>query len=244
MDLSTRAVVTACLAAVVAVAAFFGPLPLTIASGALALSVAIGWPRLLDIPVHGGTRVVIAIAGLGAVAATAATRGEPALRHLPVVLALSVVLAFVAELLRRDGRPRLVESLIGTVSGIVVATSSAGWIAAGRTDAGESLGGTTAAARAVASAVSARPLGGGLNAALTLGLAVLAGGAVGYVMPDLELLGGVWAGVVAGLLVASLHALFDQLPELRGRLGAFSATALPVAVGGTLIFVVGRVIVG
>ena len=83
----------------------------------------------------------------------------------------------------------------------------------------------------------------GTNAALTLGLAVAAGGAVGYVMPDLDLLSGVWSGVVAGLLVASLHALFDQLPELRGRLGAFSATALPVAVGGTLIFVVGRVIV-
>src|SRR6478735_1595790 len=85
-----------------AVAAFFGPLPLTLASAALALVVAIGWPRLLDIPVHGGTRVVIGIAGVGAVAATAATPGEPALRYLPVVLALSIVLAFVAELLRRD----------------------------------------------------------------------------------------------------------------------------------------------
>jgi hypothetical protein len=244
VDLSTRAVVTACLAAGIAVAAFFGPLPLAAASGALALIVAIGWPRLLDIPVHGGTRVVIAIAGLGAVGATYATHGEPALRHLPVVLALAVVLAFVAELLRRDGRPRLVESLIGTVSGIVVATSCAGWIATGRTDAGESLVVTCAVALAVASAVSALPLGGWTNAALTLGLAIAAGGAVGYVMPDLDLLSGVWSGVVAGLLVASLHALFDQLPELRGRLGAFSATALPVAVGGTLIFVVGRVIVG
>ncbi|KAJ8143274.1 hypothetical protein OY671_003592 [Metschnikowia pulcherrima] len=244
VDLSTRAVVTACSAAVVAVAAFFGPSPLTIASGASASGVAIGWPRSLDIPVHGGTRVVIAIAGLGAVAATAATHGEPASRHSPVVLALSVVLAFVAESSRRDGRPRLVESLIGTVSGIVVATSSAGWIAAGRTDAGESLVVTTAVALAVASAVSASPLGGWLNAASTLGLAVLAGGAVGYVMPDLESSGGVWAGVVAGSLVASSHALFDQLPESRGRSGAFSATASPVAVGGTSIFVVGRVIVG
>ncbi|MFC8922607.1 hypothetical protein [Cellulosimicrobium sp. NPDC057127] len=244
MDLSTRAVVTACLAAAVAVAAFFGQLPLTVAAGALALAVAVGWPRLLDIPVHGGTRIVIAIAGVGAVAATAATPGEPALRHLPVVLALSIVLAFVAELLRRDGRPRLTESLIGTVSGIVVATSCAGWIATGRTDAGASLVVTCAVALAVASAASALPVGGWVNAGLTLGLAVAAGGAVGYVMPGLDLLSGVWSGVVAGMLVASLHALFDRLPELRGRLGAFSATALPVAVGGTLIFVVGRVIVG
>ncbi|MCB7136289.1 hypothetical protein [Cellulosimicrobium marinum] len=244
MDLSTRSVVTACLAAGVAVAAFFGPLPLAAASAALALIVAIGWPRLLDIPVHGGTRIVIGLAGVGAVAATAATRGEPALRHLPVVLALAVVLAFVAELLRRDGRPRLTESLIGTVSGIVVATSCAGWIATGRTDAGASLVVTCAVALAVASAVSALPFAGWVNAGLTLGLAVAAGGAVGYVMPDLDVVSGVWSGVVAGLLVASLHGLFDRLPELRGRLGAFSATALPVAVGGTLIFVVGRVIVG
>ncbi len=243
MDLSTRAVVTACLAAVVAVAAFFGPLPLTIASGALALGVAIGWPRLLDIPVHGGTRVVIAIAGLGAVAATAATHGEPALRHLPVVLALSVVLAFVAELLRRDGRPRLVESLIGTVSGIVVATSSAGWIAAGRTDAGESLVVTTAVALAVASAVSALPLGGWLNAALTLGLAVLAGGAVGYVMPDLELLGGVWAG--SSRACSSRRCTRSSTSSRAARpAGRVLGDGPARRRRRTLIFVVGRVIVG
>nr|WP_194720171.1 hypothetical protein [Cellulosimicrobium arenosum] len=232
------------MAAGVAVAAYFGPVPLAAAAAALALVVAVGWPRLLDVPVHGGTRVVVALAGLGAVGATAATRGEPALRHLPVVLALAVVLAFVAELLRRDGRPRLVESLSGTVSGIVVATSCAGWIATGRTDAGASLVVTCAVALAIASAVSALPLGLWAGGLATLALAVVAGGAVGWAMPDLDMQSGAWSGVVAGLLVASLHALFDQLPDLRGRLGALSASALPVAVGGTLIFVVGRVIVG
>jgi hypothetical protein len=244
VDLSTRSVVTACLAAAVAVAAFFGPVTLGVAAGALAVVVAVGWPRLLDIPVHGGTRIVIGIAGVGAVVAAAATPGEPALRHLPVVLALAVVLAFVAELLRRDGRPRLVESLLGTVSGVVVATACAGWIATGRTDAGASLVVTCAVALAVASAVSALPLGTWVGAGLTLALAVAAAGGVGYLMPSLDVASGVWSGLMAGLLVASLHALFDRLPALRGRLGATSASALPVALAGTLLFIVGRVVVG
>ncbi|WP_265522921.1 hypothetical protein [Oerskovia flava] len=244
MDLSTRAVATACVAAAVAVAAFFGPLTLTLAAGALALLVAIGWPSLLDHPAPGGSRLVVALAGLGAVAATGATQGEPALRNLPLVLAMAVVLAFVAELLRTDGRPRLVESLFGTTSGVVVAVSCAGWIAAGRSDAGASLVVTCAVALAVASAVSALPLPGWWGAVATVALAVVAGGVVSAVMPMLSVLSGLWSGVVAGLLVAALHTLFDQLPGLSRRTAAATAIVLPVAVGGTLIFVVGRVIVG
>lgn len=244
MDLATRSVITACLAAAVAVAAFFGTLQLAVASAALALVVAVGWPTLLELPRGGGARVVVGMAGVGAVATTYATPGEPVLRYLPIVLAMAVVLAFVAELLRPGGRPRLVDSLVGTVSGVVVAVSCAGWIAAGRTDAGAALVVTSAVALAVASAISALPLTGWTNALVTVVLAVAAGGGVSFVMPDLDILSGVWAGAVAGLLVAALHALFDQLPELRGRLGAGTAAALPVAVGGTLIFVVGRVIVG
>src|SRR3712207_7517865 len=51
------------------------------------------------------------------------TAGEPFLRELPEVLALAVLLAFVHELLRRDGRERLVESVAGAAAGVVVAAS-------------------------------------------------------------------------------------------------------------------------
>ncbi len=244
MDLSTRAVVSACFAAVIAVAAYFGVFPLAIAAGALAVVVAGGWPALLRLPAYGGARVVVAVAGVGAVATAYATQGEPALRQLPIVLAMAVVLAFVAELLRPGGRVDLVDSLAGTVSGVVVAVSCAGWIAAGRTEAGADLVVTCAVALAVASAISALPLHGLASAFATFALAVGAGGGVGALMPNLDLLSGLWAGAVAGLLVGALDLLFDQLPESRGRWAAACSSAVPVAVGGTLIFVVGRVIVG
>jgi hypothetical protein len=232
------------VAAAVAAAAFYGLLPLTIAAAALALLVAVGWPALLDQPAPGGSGLVIGLTGVGAVGAVAATEGEPALRNLPLVLAMGIVLAFVAEMLRRDGRPRLVESLLGTVSGLVVAVSAAGWIATDRTDAGAALVVTCAATLAVASAISALPLAGWWSSIVTVAVAALAGGGLGYLLPDVESGTGLWAGVVSGMLVAGLRALFDQLPALGRKQAALAAIVLPVTVGGILVFVVGRVVVG
>ncbi len=227
-----------------AVGAYFGMAPLTVVAAALAALVAAGWPALLELPESGAARAVVGLAGVGAVVVAWATPGEPALRYVPVVLAMAIILAFVAEFLRPDGRERMVDSLVGTVSGAVVAVSCAGWIAAGRTDQGAALVVTSAVALAVASAVCALPLTGWTNALATFALAVVAGGGVAWAMPELDRLSGVWAGAVAGLLVAAIDALFDQLPTVRGRLVSVCASAVPVAVGGTLIFVVGRVIVG
>lgn len=244
MEVSTRSVITACLATAMAVAGYIGPIAVAVASALLALLVAVGWPALLELPDRGGARFVVGLAGVGAVVTVYATDAGPGLWYLPIVLAMAVVLAFLSELLRGDGRTRLVESLIGTVSGAVVAVSCAGWIAADRTHAGEALVVTSAVALAVASAVAALPMRGWLAAFVTVSVAVGAGGGVASAMPELDLLSGVWAGVVAGLLVAALQALFDRLPELRGTLGSWSAAGLPIAVGGTLIFVIGRLIVG
>lgn len=244
MGLSSRAVATSVVAAVVAAAAFYGIFPLTIATAVLAVLVAVGWPALLDQPAKGGSGLVIGMTGVGAVAAVAATDGEPSLRNLPLVLAMGVVLAFVAEMLRRDGRPRLVESLLGTVSGLVVAVSAAGWIAADRTEPGAALVVTCAATLAIASAVSALPLAGWWSSIVTVALAAVAGGALGFALPAVEISNGLWTGVVSGMLVAGLRALFDQLPALERKQAALAAIVLPVTVGGILVFVVGRVLVG
>lgn len=244
MGVSTRSVITACLAAAMAVAGFVGPLAVAVVAAALALVVAVGWPVLLDLPDHGGPRLVVGLAGVGAAAVMYGTESAPGLWYLPVVLAMAVVLSFLSEMLRGNGRPRLVESLIGTVSGTVVAVSCAGWIAAERTPAGEALIITSAVALAVASAVAALPMRGWLAVFVTVAVAVGAGGGVAYLLPDLDVLSGVWSGVIAGLLIAGIHALFDRLPDLRGRLGSWSAATLPVAVGGTLIFIVARLITG
>lgn len=253
MDASTRAVMTAVIATLVAATAFardvptltqYGRTPVVVAAVLLALVIAIGWPVLLRLPNLIGSSTVIALGGIGAVITVTATRGQPFLRELPVVVALAILLSFVNELARQDGRTRLVDSVAGTVTGVLIATAAAGWVAAVRVPEGTSLVVCGAVALAVAAAVSAVPLGGMLGAAVTTGSAVVAGGAVGAVMPTLGLGAGAMLGLAAGLLVAALHALFDRMPALKSRLASLTVIVLPVALSGILVYVVGRVFVG
>lgn len=244
MDLSTRTVLTAVVAALVGGAGVLGGPAVVAVAGLLALVIAVGWPVLLELPSRLGSGVVIALGGAGGVVAVTATQGQPVLRELPIVVALAVLLAFVNELARQDGRTRLVESVTGTVTGVLVATAAAGWVAAGRTPGGTSLVVSGAFALAVGAAVSAVRLGGWTAAAVTTTAAVIAGGAVGAVMPDTDLLAGAFLGLATGILVAALHVLFDRHPVLSRRWAALATIVLPVSVSGILVYVVGRVLVG
>jgi len=244
MEVSTRAVATAAVAALVAVAAYLGELPLAILAGVLALVFAVGWPLLVDLPARLVASLVIGLAGAGAVLAVGFTPGEPFLRELPLVLALAIVIAFAAELVRRDGRERLVESVSGVVSGVLVAASVAGWVAAGRTPGGVPLVVTGAVALAVGSALSALPLAGWAGVATTLAAAVGAGAGAGLVVPGIDPQTGGLIGLAVGVLVATLKELFGQLPSLARRWASVAALVLPVTVTGILVYVVGRVLVG
>ncbi|WP_182112263.1 MULTISPECIES: hypothetical protein [unclassified Actinotalea] len=244
MDLSTRTVLTAAVAAIVGGAAVVGGPALVAGAGLLALVLAVGWPVLLDLPSRLGSGVVIALGGAGGVVAVTATQGAPVLRALPIVIALAVLLAFANELARQDGRTRLVESVTGTVAGVLVASAAAGWVAAGRTPGGASLVVSGAFALAVGAAVSAVHLGGWTAAAVTTTAAVIAGGAVGAVMPGTDIVSGGVLGLATGILVASLHVLFDRHPVLSKRWAALATIVLPVSVSGILVYVVGRVLLG
>lgn len=244
MSVSTRAVLTAVVAAVVAVAAFLGELPLVALAGVLVLVLAAGWPPLVGALAPRGSSVVIALGGLGGLAAVVLTRGDPFLRELPEVLALAVLAAFVHELVRRDGRERLVESVAGTVAGVLVAATAAGWVAAGRTDGGASVVVVGALALAVGSAVSALHLTGSLAATVTIVASVAAGAGAAELVPDVDPLPGGLIGLAVGILAATLRRLFDRLPSMRRRGPALAAAVLPVTVTGVLVYVVGRVLVG
>lgn len=244
MEVSTRAVSTAAVATLVAVAAFVGEVPLISLAGALALVFAFGWPLLMELPSRLGASIVIGLAGAGAVLAVASTVGEPFLRELPLVFALAIVLGFVAELVRRDGRERLVESVAGVVAGVLVAASVAGWVAAGRTPGGVTLVVTGAVALAAGSGVSALRVGGWGGALTTLGAAAGAGAGAGLLVPGIEPAAGGLIGLAVGVLVATLHELFAQLPSLTRRWASVAAIVLPVTVTGILVYVIGRVLVG
>lgn len=238
MSRSTRAVVTAALAALVAVAAYLGEVPLVAVSAVLALVFAAGWPSLVELPWPAGAAVVLAVVGLGAVAAVL---GDDGLAFLPFVAAGGLVLSFVREMLRRDGRAHLVESLCGTVGGVFIVMCASGWVAV---YSGEGVVVCAAATLAVASAVAAAlPWRGWANVGLTVGAAVGVGSALGGILPHVNLAQGLWLGATAGVVTASLHVMFERLPSARTRTGGLSAALVPVLVGGMLVHVVASIVV-
>lgn len=244
MQLATRAVVTAVLAAAVAVAGYLGGLPLSATAAVLAVLLALGWPALAGLPFKPGSAAVVALGGVGAVVVVHLTVTQPYLRDLPVVFAAAILLAFLNELLRRDGRTRLVESVSGTVAGTLVAVAVAGWVAIGRTPGGEPIVVVGALALAVGSVVVALHLRPWVGALATAGAAAGAGVLGGLLLPAIDPLAGALLGLSVGVLVATLHALFDQLPALQKRWPSLAAVTLPVTVTGILVYVVGRVLVG
>jgi len=256
---SNRAVSTAALGALVALAAYLGhlpavtsrlpidwtALPIIVVAGLLALAVAGGWPALLGLPGRLGATVVMVLGGVGAVLAVAFSRGEPFLRALPLVFAFAILLAFVHELMRPGPRGHVVESLSGVVSGVIVAASAAAWIAAQRTAGGIGLVMAGAVALAIASAVSATGLRGWLRSIATMAAAAGAAGFIAYVTPpDVRPLAGTVLGLAVGVVIASLDGLFHRLPALEGRLARLAAVALPVSLSGVFVYIVGRVLVG
>ncbi len=244
MHVTTRSVLSAAAAALVAGAGVLGEPWVTLAAVAVALGFAVGWPTLLRLPAPQGSAVVVALGGGGGVLAVSLTRGDPVLRGLPEVVALAVLLAFVHELARSDGRRRLVESVAGGVSGVLLASAAAGWVAALRTPVGVGLVVTGALALFFAAAASAVPFGGWTAAGLTVFAGALGGVGGGVVMAQVGPAAGGLIGVAVGLLVAVLHLLFERVPALSRRTAAVSALLLPVSVSGILVYVVGRVLLG
>ncbi len=242
MTLATRSVVTAALAAAAALAGYLHPVALLAVVVALVLVVALGWPELAGLPFGPGSAVVIALVGIGGVVAVRAT--GTGLSGLAVVLAAGLMVAFVNELLRRDGRTRMVESVSGTVAGGVLALCAACWVAADSLAGGESVVVAGALALAVGAAVSAFELPRWVSAVLTALASAGAGALAGLTLPVISLHAGVVLGVAVGVLVAALDALFDSIVELKRVLPSLSAAALPVAVSGAVVYVVGRVLAG
>lgn len=242
MTLATRSVVTAALAAAAALAGYLQPVALLAVAAALVVVVALGWPELAGLPFRPGSAAVVGLVGVGGVFAVRYT--GTGLSGLAVVLACGLMVAFVNELLRRDGRTRMVESVSGTVAGGVLALCTACWVATESLAGGEAVVVTGALALALGAAVSAFELPRWLSAVSTALAATAAGTLAGLVLPTISLTAGAVLGIAVGVLVAALDALFDSLVELKRVLPSLSASALPVAVSGAVVYIVGRVLAG
>lgn len=235
---ATRGVLTALLAAAVAVVGAFAVDALLAVVGPAMLLFAAGWPRMTALPAPRGATLVLSLVAVAAAAVATLTRS---MAGLGVVVALAVIAAFVHEMVRRDGRPRLVESVAGVVTGAVVVAAAAGWVALAGTGAG-ALVATTAAAVAVGSAGTAlvtSPQGGATVATLLGGATGLL---AGVVLEDVGPLVGTVAGLSAGILTSGVHVLFGQAPSSGRVRPALAAAALPVLLAGTPVYVLVRLL--
>lgn len=244
MNEAWRAIMVAVVATILALASYFSLAALVGVVFVLVMAVAVGWPWLIALPTPRTSSVVLALCGFGSVTAVMIMDVEPLLKWLPAALGGAVIIAFVHQLLRRDGRPRLVEAVAGMVAGMLVLASAAGWVAAARTAGAESLVVASAVGLAAASAAAAAPVRGWFGAVLTLIAGSLAGGAVGMAMPIISAQVGLLIGLMAGILVASLRSLFAHLPTAGQRPAVLASVTLPVAASGIAIYIIGRVLIG
>lgn len=216
-----------------------------IAWGGLVL--AWGWPELLGSQSRFGSSLAIGTAGVLAPAVVALTPDEPYLRHVPVVVALAIVAMFFHQLLRRDGRPQLTQSVAVSAAGIAIATMGAAYVPLGRTFGGAEVVVIVAFALALsaiadlgAPMAKARPWM--VLAAVVIGW--VAGGVAGLFFDVVGVVAGAVLGAVAGGLAHVTRRALCALPPIRGMRGQITAAAASVLVTAVPVYLAARILVG
>ncbi len=212
---------------------------------AVVAAVGYGWTRLLQVPVGWGVGWVVTVTG--AVGALVVSLGGPdALRWVPSVFALGIIAAFVHQMGRRDGRPRLVESVSASVTGQAVVLLGTGWLVA---DAGTgSVGAAVVGGLGCAAAALTMTLP--WPRALTLPLSVLSGGLVAGAVASavgslpVGVVEALVVGAVAGGTTAGMHVLLHRQPTTSHRRAAISAGAACVLAAGLAVHVGARLTLG
>ncbi len=217
----------------------------TVAYVAVVAAVGYGWTRLLQVPVGWGVGWVVT--GTGAVGALVVTLGgQDALVWIPTTFALGIIAAFVHQMGRRDGRPRLVESVSATVTGQALVLLGTGWLVADADTGSVAPAVLGALACTAAAVVMTVPW----PRAVTLPLSVLCGSLLAGAVAGSEvtapvavvealLLGAVSAGTTAGL-----HVLLHRQPTTSHRRAAISAGAACVLAAGLGVNVGARLSIG
>ncbi len=222
---------------------------LAAAVGLTGVVLAWGWPRLLGSPSRVGSSSVLTVSALATVAAVLAAGEEPWLEHVPVAVAVSVLAMFLHQLLRRDGRPRLTQSLAVTAGGVAVITCGAGYVAVPDLPDGSAPVLVAAAAAALAAPVDLLVPLRSLRRWM-LPAAMLAGALAGLVVALVGDGTAPAAGSAAalGLAVAALghvtRRVLAVLPPIESRRGQLAAAAAALLVAGILVDVAGQLLLG
>ena len=229
---------TVAFAALVGLSALSSADALAVAVGFVSVVLAWGWVRLTDAPSQRGAALVLGAGGLVICAAAALTRTDPYLVWVPVAVAVSVVAAFLHQVFRPGGRPRLTEGIAASAGALAVMASGAALIPVPHYPHG----GQWVVLSVVGVAAAALPdllLGRHVSAGWVLLAAVVLGTVAAVLTAVLAM--GIPAGpaALAGVLVAGIsHSMVRVLFALPSARAAQSA----VAVGGAAVLSVGVVV--
>lgn len=232
---------TVVFAVALAVAVQFGTLAIASVLGALVVVLASGWPTLLGLPTPRGSTTVLALCGATAVVVVLVTIDNPTppLHWLAPVLAISIVVGFMHQLLRRDLRPRLVDSLTGVLAGVVVVECAAGWLAAFNETSDAALVGL--AALGVTAVAMALPLRRVISESVAAVAAIVVSIGAAQVIGQGSTLGAVVVGVMVAVLMIAFDLIYSRLPSVVSRQAAVAVGASNVCAAGMVIYMVGSV---
>jgi hypothetical protein len=229
-----------------AITAFAGPTTVALTVALCAGIIAWGWAGLLGLPSPRGTTLVLALGSVGAIGTALVTRQDPFLAWMPAALAGSMMVAFVHQLARRDGRPRLVESIAATITGIAVIVSGASLIALSRSEHGPWVVAIAAAAMATTAVSDLAGVSRRLSAWL-LPLGMLVGGVTAILVGHLLGASGWGAAALLGVLSAGIsHAVrrvLGSLPAISSARSQLVSACASVLTGGVVVYVVGRLLI-
>jgi hypothetical protein len=228
-----------------------GLLVLTAAAGAPVVGVLVvvavlawGWPSLLALPTPRGTTALVALGGTLAALAVALPGGEPRLRWLGPAVAGAVVAEFVHQLARRDGRPRLVESVSATIAAVALLGSVAATVALPSTGSGTSGVAIWAGATGLALAVQGADLPPRWLLAGGVVVGALAGALLGALLPAGTAVTGFVVGLVVSAVALLLHRVLATLPAAGRAPGWLALGVASLAAPGAAAYVLLRLLVG
>ncbi|AKU15683.1 hypothetical protein VV02_07180 [Luteipulveratus mongoliensis] len=213
-------------------------------AGALLFAVlvlALGWPHLLDLPSPRGVQLILI--GTAVVLAAISELGddERGLRWLPTVLGGGLIAAFLHQLVRQDGRARLVATLAGTCLGLGVLGSGAFFLSALDENMGEELVLACLAASAIGMIVDwvLHRFGATAEWAVPISM-VLSGGAAFVLAQSLDVTWSAMVLVAAGtpLVSHAVRRLLSFAVGARGAAGQLALGAASVLASGVVAYAV------
>ena len=235
------------LAVLVGLSAYAGSTPTALAVAFAAVVMVWGWARLTGAPSPRSATLVVVAGALAICLTVVLTRSEPYLVWAPAAVAVSVVAAFLHQVLRPGGRPRLTEGVASSVAALAVtacgvpliplplARLGAGWVAVGMAAVVLSAVLTLGARRP-----RRRPWAVVAGVVLGTAAAVLAS----LLVTGIPLLGAAILGLVVSAVTQALLLVLLALPGARAAQAAVSVGAATVLVSGVLVYLVARVASG